>query len=681
MVASENAFIYGAGCVPTRVADGTTYVDAWAVARGATTVTVQDDMGQFSATLTVESGGGEDMYQWLGGFWRYHTDAADEPDIDYTGWHTFTFTANDGSTTMTFDVRAHIPGPTELPVAVSPVDDVMVDTTPTFQWTPPAASVASWFSISYGMNHEEGSGPGLTVGSLDTSLTIPDELALPGGSGSWAPTSVVVSSAPLLSNLTRGIPAEVHGMGSGMTNTTTFTVPLNADAYEVDDAQVSAKAITPDGAPQDRTLHSSADVDYISFTVSNTSTKYNVSVDHDLGWDTTDLRVDVYFGATLVRSGGDGFRDATFGNIGTHYLVVYENGGIQGNYTISLYTTPAPPGDSYENDNLPGLATVMPLTSPSDLVYAEQVHSIHTVTDEDWIRFTVNSTAYMYNVEDWDSSMDMHFELYASDQTTLLASSDYGLQYNAFTSTGTYYIRITPRLAGNIGWYTLILFEGSADAYEVDDGYTQASMIAVVQYGDNMDDDQTRTLHSSSDQDWVTFNVTDASAPHAISSDRWNVHVELYDTDGTTLLATQAQSLVYTFSGTGLYYVRFYSPTGTAEIYWASVTAIGPDEREPDDTPAQAKTIIVNECNDGTLHTGTDVDWITFYISNTSSSVNVNHSGPSNVAVAIFDSGDFVTPLASGTNYASYTFASPGWYYARFTATGTPTTSHFHVDQ
>ena len=99
----------------------------------------------------------------------------------------------------------------------------------------------------------------------------------------------------------------------------------------------------------------------------------------------------------------------------------------------------------------------------------------------------------------------------------------------------------------------------SADAYEPDDAYTTASSYEGI---------QSHTFHAVADTDWISFTVGsgDVGTPYYLQTVNLGVNANttlyLYDTDGTTLLASdtsyspKSSQIAWTPSVTGTYYVK-----------------------------------------------------------------------------------------------------------------------------
>jgi sugar lactone lactonase YvrE len=136
--------------------------------------------------------------------------------------------------------------------------------------------------------------------------------------------------------------------------------------------------------------------------------------------------------------------------------------------------------------------------------------------------------------------------------------------YNDFSIFGVYHITIYAMdIDNNISTVkeTAVQQTDGPDMYEDDDSYNQANVIVL-----NAPDPQQHNFHNAGDEDWVkfyglagkTYEIR-ASYPGADN----DAVLELYDTDGTTLLAEVnnpgsgvQEILNWTFSLDGIYYVK-----------------------------------------------------------------------------------------------------------------------------
>jgi len=135
----------------------------------------------------------------------------------------------------------------------------------------------------------------------------------------------------------------------------------------------------------------------------------------------------------------------------------------------------------------------------------------------------------------------------------------------------TYYFRARARdYAGNLGAYsteevshTVDICETTPDAYESDDAVSSARWITPDGYS------QIHNFHIEEDADWVKFEAQ-AGVTYTLSTGNTGGHadtvLELYDTDGSTLLAFNddcpnrwpSSCLDWQAPGDGTYYVKVY---------------------------------------------------------------------------------------------------------------------------
>lgn len=229
--------------------------------------------------------------------------------------------------------------------------------------------------------------------------------------------------------------------------------------------------------------------------------------------------------------------------------------------------------DAYEDDNSPATANPIPTDG------TPQTHNFHVSNDEDWVKFQATAgtnyvieTRQIYDYKQWAV-----LELYDTDGTTLLADNDRVLWWYqsriewTAPANGTYYVRVLPgwgeTFFGDITQYDLAVYvggEGSIgpDAYEGDNTPVDAVLIqpnGVVHH---------HNFYGDGDEDWVKFQ---AQAGQSYIIETLNLRfmadtiLELYDTDGTTLLVRDDNSsgsdtwgsfIQWTAPADGIYYVR-----------------------------------------------------------------------------------------------------------------------------
>ncbi len=250
--------------------------------------------------------------------------------------------------------------------------------------------------------------------------------------------------------------------------------------------------------------------------------------------------------------------------------------------------TPPPAGDSYENDSTAATAAVInPNGTP-------QYHSIHVVSDVDWVRFTLNDTAAVV-IETAGSSGDTRLWLYSDDDLNNEMEYDDDSGVGLFSrvartgidslDAGTYYVKVD-EFANNstIGIYTITVTATSAptgDAYETDDAPWQASTIATD--GSAV----THSIHHPSDVDWVTFDLnfrsnvlietvgsSGDSRMWLYGPGSWSTLIEYDDDDGVGLFSRIDRSGSNALNP-GTYYLKIdeFGNNNTIASYTISVDA------------------------------------------------------------------------------------------------------------
>ena len=219
-------------------------------------------------------------------------------------------------------------------------------------------------------------------------------------------------------------------------------------------------------------------------------------------------------------------------------------------------------------------------------------------------------------------------------------------------------------------------FGPEADAFEADNTAATAAVIATTGAP------QEHSFHSGTDTDWVTFtlgvqsNVTIQTAGVTGGDTR----LDLYRGSSRALTFVQtnndymANSLYSridrkgaTSLSAGTYFVKITEngQNETLSSYTISVSAS--DVFELDNTAAQAKTIQTNgSVQEHSLHSGTDVDWVTFTLG-VPSNVTILTAGdaPADTIVDLYTGpANLPTLIETNDNYA------PGSGYSRIERLG-----------
>ena len=140
----------------------------------------------------------------------------------------------------------------------------------------------------------------------------------------------------------------------------------------------------------------------------------------------------------------------------------------------------------------------------------------------------------------------------------------YDATYTGFTSVGTYQVMVYAKdIDGAISMpKEIIVSQTAADSYEDDDTFSNANAIVL-----NDANSQLHNLHDSGDEDWVKFYGL-AGETYTIEAynlgDNCDAVIEVYDTDGTTLLEEQDtigdpnadERLDWSCPQDGIYYVK-----------------------------------------------------------------------------------------------------------------------------
>lgn len=274
-------------------------------------------------------------------------------------------------------------------------------------------------------------------------------------------------------------------------------------------------------------------------------------------------------------------------------------------------------GDTYEPDNTYGDATYITINGTA------QSHNL-TADDADWYSFSAQGGS-TYSIETFGSA-DTYLELYSTDGSTILTVNDDGsTDSNALIewtcpSGGTYYFKVRGFSGDDTGNYSVSITSTtvtSPDSYEPDNTYSSATAVTVNGTA------QTHTL-TADDADWFSFAAQSGTAYSIETFGNINPYLELYSTDGATLLdqddnsSTDNNALVqWTCVSAGTYYfrVRGYSTAETGSYSVSVSSTTGPttdDSYEPDNTYGTATPISVNGTAQSHNLTTDDMDWFSF---------------------------------------------------------------------
>jgi len=428
------------------------------------------------------------------------------------------------------------------------------------------------------------------------------------------------------------------------------------DEFEVDDTLAEANAITVDGAVQAHTLWPESDVDWIKFDAVQDVTYVMQTFEGDSGLDTV---ITVYDADGLELDEDDDGGDGLFSRLeftpdadGVYYVAVrgYSAGEV-GAYRVSVVTASLS-ADAYEVDNT--------LENAVDIVVgaSAQTHSIHEVSDEDWMVFEATAgETYVIETHAGSLYFDTELALYDADGNELAYDDDGGLGLFSRISytpavSGDVYVLVHGYRYAETGVYKIDVVHNvwtvAPDAYEYDDELIDANPIAV----DGAP--QAHTLHSIDDNDYVTFDVV-AGVTYTIytvpGTDDLDPALILFHEDGNSFVVDddsgvdEYAAIEYTATTTESLYALVANDSSAVGEYTLIVAGDAPDSYESDDIQSDANLISVDGAPQlHTLHVAGDKDWVKF-------------------------------PVAQGVTYVvdttGYTQSSPDTMLSLYTADGT----------
>lgn len=291
---------------------------------------------------------------------------------------------------------------------------------------------------------------------------------------------------------------------------------------------------------------------------SNGSGYYNLPISKDLAPGT-------YYVATIVDTADQVAELREDNNQGTvHTIYVVQT-------TCAL--------DTYEDDDT--ITQAKPIA-------AGEIQTRNNCDDGlDWIKFTVqpNTTYLMQTGTDFSS---VNLGLYEADGKTLV-QSEASYFYHKFswrsTTGGDYLLKAGNGSYGSTSDYTLNVHVCDIDAYEQDDSITDATVL-------NEGELQAHN-HCDDYRDWYRFDAV-AGNEYKIEvtnvGENSNVNYRLYDTDGTTVLASspfpapkgnKPATITWTAPADGTYYLASdeYHDWGKNTEYTISLSASAPKRR------------------------------------------------------------------------------------------------------
>jgi hypothetical protein len=253
-------------------------------------------------------------------------------------------------------------------------------------------------------------------------------------------------------------------------------------------------------------------------------------------------------------------------------------------------------------------------------------HTIHNATDVDWLSFT-GYTGRIYTFYSTGYT-DVRIYLYASDGVTQLDFDDDDGEGNNFylqftlAANGTHYLKVEP-YQGNAGAYAInFLYGANADGYEPDDGLNDFTSIEA---NNAYPQEQTHTLHTTTDQDWFHFIALTARTYHFWSTGNEDVRVGIYDSQSNPPLVTDDNSgegnnfdvAFATPGATWGYEVKVDGAggaVGTYTIHWRHDTY--GDAYEADDSASDPTLLSITSTDNVQNHNldnWQDEDWYRFY--------------------------------------------------------------------
>lgn len=375
-----------------------------------------------------------------------------------------------------------------------------------------------------------------------------------------------------------------------------------------------------------------ADVDYVKFVPTATGT-YKIAISGTSAPTTMTIYTYGEDDGMLVPAGGQNGVNPFVENFmikgQTYYIKVesdYNHLNID-SYTVSAKMTKAydEEADTYESDNTRSAAK-------SISVGQTQAHSIHTVNDTDWMKFTPTTSGYYTfytgarngNAGDADMLLglyDVNGKLLIYDDDSFSAQNAM-LSYNMTAGQTYYLVAMAARNNMVVPYYTVSLAKGIIeDTYDIYmDERSKVDNTPSIDFSISVGQTQSHSIHTSSDVDWVSLMVDTTGYYTLQTGGSGDTIISVYDKNCNFLLLNDDSgvghnaSVTMQFQANTLYYAKVSSyqnsliPNYTLSLTQAS--GGNGDAYESDNTYATAKGIIAGETQSHSIHVAGDVDWV-----------------------------------------------------------------------
>jgi hypothetical protein len=429
--------------------------------------------------------------------------------------------------------------------------------------------------------------------------------------------------------------------------------PLVVDSYEPDGSLAQAKSITPDGPAQNHTLYPVADQDWCTFSVVPGTTYTIATAPSPYGETDTYLTLYASDGTTVLaqNDNADGrFASVTWAatsNVTVYAVVRHANAsaGI-GAYALSVTTRPTAP--TIASGSVTATGTSTPIAGATVRAYL-----VDPVTSEWRLTDTTTSGA--------DGSFTVR-------DTQAYGAGEYRIQASASGYIST--VETIEWTGAPLTGIALRLSPLAPDAYEPDGSATTAKPITVDGPA------QPRTIAPSGDRDWAVFSAV-AGTTYAVrtapsSPDALDTRLELYDSDGVSLLAANDDfggpfsRLVWTADVSRNVYVVADAKGGAMGAYQLMVEMINRAPVAADDAYTTTEGVALTVPAPGVLANDTDAD------GDALSAAKV--TDPAHGAVTLTPNGSFTyTPAAGFAGTDTFTYRANDGTTSSGTATVTIT--------
>ena len=315
------------------------------------------------------------------------------------------------------------------------------------------------------------------------------------------------------------------------------------------------------------------DDDYYYFVNESGDT---VSLSANFAQSDGDLDIELYDADRTFIVGSSSVSDnetVEISEAGEYFLRVYGYAGAEANYQLSTSSIDGIAPDYYENNDSFDAPSNIGIFSSEQAFEAIDL-TIDSAKDDDYYQFQLTGTSDVDIVVSFDHSEgDLDVELLDANELILDSSTTTSSEERITGESleaGTYYLRVYGYGDATSSSYSIIGSvaaddnASASDAYEKNENFTTAYSLGAVT-GDSSNVVSNATIHSSTDEDFFSFTITDEQnlgLEVLFSHSDADLDIELLDSDGYWIDSASSVSdneyLSLSGLGAGTYALRVY---------------------------------------------------------------------------------------------------------------------------